>query len=61
MINFPFVINGKLVIKGAPIHNHIPVIYLYFFSGLKPKINILDILKPAEEVESNGLDQSDCK
>lgn len=27
--------------------------------GLKPKINILDILKPAEEVESNGLDQSD--
>lgn len=27
--------------------------------GLKPKINILDILKPAEEVESNGLEQSD--
>lgn len=27
--------------------------------GLKPKINILDILKPAEEIESNGLDQTD--
>ena len=35
---------------------------LLFSSGLKPKINILDILKPAEEVEeSSGLSQSDCK
>lgn len=54
--------NGQLVILGAPILNCMMVIYLFiFFSGLKPKINILDILKPAEEIESNGLDQSDCK
>lgn len=33
-------------------------ILLSYFIGMKPKINILDILKPAEEVEPSVVEQS---
>ena len=31
-----------------------------FFSGVKPKINIVDILKPADEVEAQQIEQGIC-
>ena len=34
--------------------------YIQLFSGVKPKINIVDILKPADEVEAQQIEQGIC-
>jgi hypothetical protein len=33
---------------------------MFVFSGVKPKINILDILKTADDLDAQAQDQGEC-